>query len=344
MQLKRYCCPDVREALRLIREELGPDAVVIGTRERPDLPGGRRGRPLIEVTAAVDPEAAASAGRPEPDRAELAWLVDALCDDGLDRRLAGLVVAEAVQLVPDDLAGQVARLRAAVSVVLRRRTRTAPVPWRQPDARVCWFVGPAGVGKTTTLAKVAAFAAFQERQRVAVLTLDTARPAAAARLAALAAAMDVPFGEARDGLALREQVAGLRAVDRILIDTPPPGPTASIESIAALVGAVPGRTYLCLPADAATRSLLAAAQRWSAVGAHALVATKVDEAAGLGAVFSAHRAIERPLALLCTGPGVPDDVEAVQPETVCRRILTFAPAGAPAAPPNQSTHLEAAVG
>jgi flagellar biosynthesis GTPase FlhF len=240
------------------------------------------------------------------------------------------VVAEAAQLVPDELGGQLARLRAAISVVLRRRARTAPVPWRTPDAQVSWFVGPAGSGKTTTVAKVAAFVAFQERERVAVLTLDTGRPGTTARLRALAAAMDVPF-EAVDGpLALRERVAALRdRADRVLVDTPPPGPTASIETVAALVAAAPGRTYLCLPADGATRALLAAVARWRAVGVDAVVATRVDEAVGLGAVFAAHCALERPLALLCTGPGVPDDVEAVGPEALCRRVLTTATAPPP---------------
>lgn len=336
MQVKRYCCADVREALRLIRAELGPDAVVIGTRERPDLPGGRNGRPLIEVTAAVDPEGnAPAADEPRGGRDGLDWLVDVLSEDGLDRQLAGLVVAEAAQMVPEELA-TTARLRAAVAVVLRRRTRVAPPPWAPDDdgksERIAWFVGPAGVGKTTVVAKVAAFAAWQERQRVAVIALDTARPGATARLAALTKAMDVPFHEATGALALRETIARLKDVDRVLIDTAPPSAGTTIDSLGALVAAAPGRTYLCVAADTATRSALATVGRWSALGIDALIATRVDEAATLGAAFAAHQALRRPLALLSTGPTVPDDIEVARPDAVCRRILVSTPDGGAGGP------------
>lgn len=343
MQVKRYCCPDVREALRLVRRELGPDAVVIGTRERPDLPGGRHGRPLIEVTAAVDREEAdrnesarngddSNGAGGAPAAAVPEWLVDVLREDGLDRRLAGMVVAEAAQLVPEDMA-TTARLRAAVAVTLRRRTCTAPPPWKHEDERVLWFVGPAGAGKTTTVAKVAAFAAWQERQRVAILTLDTARPGTTVRLRALAGAMDVPVHEVADSLALREQIARLKDVDRILIDAPPPNPTMALDELAAAIAAAGGRTHLCLPADGATRSLLATASRWGTVGVDAVVATRVDLAATLGAAFAAHHALAKPLALLTTGPSVPDDVEMARPEAVCRRILIAGPGDVPGGSP-----------
>jgi flagellar biosynthesis protein FlhF len=185
-------------------------------------------------------------------------------------------------------------------------------PWLHDGRQVVALVGPTGVGKTTTIAKLAARAVIEARRRIALLTLDTYRVGATEQLARYGEILGAPVLVARDRIELLRAADRVKDVDLVLVDTAGRSSAEDVARQANLVRAIP-RAKLLLAVSAATGALQLAnvADQYRALAPDRLVFTKLDEAAGPGAVLSAAVRIGRPVACVADGQRVPEDLHAL---------------------------------
>src|SRR5436190_7611505 len=174
------------------------------------------------------------------------------------------------------------------------------------------LVGPTGVGKTTTLAKLAANLKLREKHKVGLITLDTYRIAAIDQLKKYADILGSPLKVVNSGEELREAVKGMSECDFILIDTAgrSPNDTLKINELKNLLATVePDEVHLVLSSTSSESCIELAATRFAEVRVDKVIFTKVDEAAHVGVVFNVVRKLNKNLSYITTGQDVPDDIE-----------------------------------
>jgi flagellar biosynthesis protein FlhF len=192
--------------------------------------------------------------------------------------------------------------------------------------RVVALVGPTGVGKTTTIAKLAANYRLKENRRVGLITVDTYRIAAVEQLRTYAEIIDLPMEVVSTPREMREAVQKMRDFDLVLMDTAGRSPRDEVrirELRAMLTEAEPDEVHLVLSAAASARSLAAAAEKFAPVGVTALVVTKLDEATGLGNLLTLARTARLPFSYLTDGQNVPDDIAVADPRPLASMILNL---------------------
>jgi len=244
---------------------------------------------------------------------------------GVEPVLAEELVRQALEL---------ARLRPAplpsiVRDLVGERLVPCRAPWLHEGRHVIALVGPTGVGKTTTLAKIAARAVLEARRKVALLTVDTYRVGATEQLARYGEIMGVPVLVARDRAELRRAAERVREADLVLVDTAGRSSPEDVVHQAELVRSIPRvQLHLVLSAASGASELAAVADRYRSLNPDRLVFSKVDEASGPGGVLSAAVRVGRPVACIADGQRVPEDIHALTGPELCDLVL---PEGGPRA-------------
>lgn len=204
------------------------------------------------------------------------------------------------------------RVLAAVKDILGERLVPCRAPWLHDSRHVMAVVGPTGVGKTTTLAKMAARAILEARKRVAFVTVDTYRIGATEQLARYGEIMGAPVLVARNAAELGKAIERVSDAELVLVDTAGRSSPEDVARQAALVRTVPRvQMHLVVSAASGALELAAVADRYRALAPDRLVVTKVDESAGPGGIVSAAVRICRPIACIADGQRVPEDLHAL---------------------------------
>jgi flagellar biosynthesis protein FlhF len=199
-----------------------------------------------------------------------------------------------------------------------------PITVTPGQRRLVALVGPTGVGKTTTIAKLAAHYRLKEKHNVGLITVDTYRIAAVEQLRTYADIIDLPMQVVSTPREMRDAVRRLDGLDLILMDTAGRSPRDEIklqELKAFLNEAGADEVFLVLSSVAGSRTLEQTAQRFAAVGTSGLVVTKLDEATGLGNLLPLLRTSGLPLSYLTNGQNVPDDIETADAGRLARLVL-----------------------
>ncbi len=181
------------------------------------------------------------------------------------------------------------------------------------ERRVMMLVGPTGVGKTTTLAKLAArYALLKYRYKVGIITLDTYRIGAVEQLFQYAQMMKLPFEDVIDTEDFRKALENLSYCDVVLIDTVGSSQhdQEKLKKIAAFLqhAHVPIDVNLVLSASAKYQDLKEAYEKFSFLNIDTLMITKFDETSGFGNIFSLIYETRKPVSYFSTGQEVPDDI------------------------------------
>lgn len=190
--------------------------------------------------------------------------------------------------------------------------------------RIVALVGPTGVGKTTTIAKLAANYRLRESKRVGLITVDTYRIAAVEQLRTYADIIDLPMEVVSTPREMREAVGRMKDLDLVLMDTAGRSPRdeVKLQELKSMLGeANPDEVHLVLSAVSGSRTLASIAQRFAAVGTTAMIVTKLDEATGLGNLLSLLRTAKLPVSYLTDGQNVPDDIQVARSQGFARMIL-----------------------
>jgi flagellar biosynthesis protein FlhF len=200
----------------------------------------------------------------------------------------------------------------------------APIQLDPNKVQVAALVGPTGVGKTTTIAKLAAYAKMNLKQKVALLTMDTYRMGGADQLQQYAQILQVPIHIIITSDDLKNALNFYQDRSLVLIDTPghQPQETDRLDQLSAFLEALPlVETHLVLSATSKPRDLAEVAQRFERLRPSRLVFTKLDETCTYGPILSTLVRVKRPLSYLGTGQEVPKDLELATSRRVADLIL-----------------------
>jgi flagellar biosynthesis protein FlhF len=392
MDIKTFRAKSMRDALDLVRRELGPSAAVLHTRE---LNSGLLGRMLfgrqyeVAASAAVNvpsrmPDGGAgswglgtgdfsSSSRPEPPapsplreydyRAryrddfrhqvagqldELHAMVEKLCQRAANapaHELPEALFHAFTDMIEAEIEESIARawidriregrdgheladtllVKSRVAQLLEDEIKVSgPITIDADRCRVVALIGPTGVGKTTTIAKLAANYRLREKRRVGLITVDTYRVAAVEQLRTYADIIDLPMEVVATPREMREAVARMSHLDLVLMDTAGRSPRDEVriqELKSMLCEAEPDDVHLVLSSTAGAKSLIATTERFADVGTTALLLTKLDEASSLGHLVSLVRECRMPVSYLTDGQNVPDDIEVAEPRRLANMLL-----------------------
>jgi flagellar biosynthesis protein FlhF len=201
-----------------------------------------------------------------------------------------------------------------------------PSPGRCTDGRplTIALVGPTGVGKTTTIAKLAAAYKLRYNKNIGLITCDTYRIAAVDQLRTYAQIMGVQLHVAQSPEQVAAACDSFADCDAILIDTAgrSQNDQPKLDELQALLhAAAPHQTHLVLSGASSQSVLLSAAERFRCTNPNRVIFTKLDETVSFGVIINAARHIGTKLSFITTGQDVPDNIEPGRAEKLARFAL-----------------------
>jgi flagellar biosynthesis protein FlhF len=376
MKIKRFTAKDMRDAIRQVREEQGPDAVILSNRRvdgqvevvaatdydealvqqalraAPRKPGEARAPAAPAPPLALPPDPALGAVHRElaglrvlvqrqtaafalnqmklsPGRAEAYDQLDRI---GVEAPLAQELVAS----IPREADADTAR-RLPLGLLARH----IPVTEEDPIDRggVIALVGPTGAGKTTTIAKLAArYGARHGLRNMALVTTDHYRVGAREQLYTYGRLLGVPVHEAATPAELSAVLGRLKDYPLVLVDTAGLSP-ADRQLAQQLKLLAPVRHFLVLPANCQAADLHDTVARYQALAPAACIVTKLDETTRLGGALSVAVRRRLPVAYVCDGQRVPEDLHLARSHRLVLRALQ--PPARPQAPAGGRAHAAA---
>lgn len=205
--------------------------------------------------------------------------------------------------------------------------KASPIKKDGKGPRVIFFVGPTGVGKTTTIAKLASRLRLEQKRKVALLTADTYRIAAAEQLRTYANILEVPFRVIYSAEELQAGVNDFREYEFILVDMAGHSPhnPALRESMNAFLSGLDEKiereVHLVLSATTKYRDLLNIVDTYKEIGEYKIIFTKLDETTTLGNLLNVKLYTGADLSYVTCGQNVPDDIEIFNPQKTVKQLL-----------------------
>lgn len=355
MRIKKFTASNYSLALKEVKKELGEDALILSTRSiKPPTPtAGRKGATRVEITAAVEysspviePQVSdLRKNKTETGDEELKSLIfnllsqtdqartlglrshqidtySHLIDNGLDKKLASKILQKALEQNPEQ--SDYCDKEPVMNLMKKVLPCKGEIDINGSGPKMVAFVGPTGVGKTTTIAKIAAEYALRREQKVALVSLDTYRLGAIDQLRIYGEIMEVPFEVAGGKEDLRRIVASHSDKDLILIDTTGRSHldkdySRQLKEIFDAVGGV--ETHLVLSVTAQEKLFAATYHQFSPVGVDRVLFTKLDEGLSFGPLFNFSVRNRLPISYFTSGQRVPEDLEVARPDRVISLIF-----------------------
>jgi flagellar biosynthesis protein FlhF len=192
------------------------------------------------------------------------------------------------------------------------------------QATIIALVGPTGVGKTTTIAKIASQAMLEKRLRVGLINLDSYKVAAADQISTYARIMGLPFRSVTTEEELQQAIYDFNSLDLVLIDTTGRSQKdqESLQELKQLLFRISGlETVLMASATTRDSDLVDITNRFSIFSPKGLIFSKLDETGVYGSIYNAQKRTGLPLLYFTVGQRVPEDIEKATRERVVGLIL-----------------------
>ena len=205
--------------------------------------------------------------------------------------------------------------------------QTKTIQSAEKGPKLVYFIGPTGVGKTTTIAKIASRLSVVEKKKIVLLTADTYRIAAAEQLRTYANILEVPFRIIYTPQEIRTAIEDYAAYDYIFVDTSGHSQknTDQRDDTLALLRAADGQAekevYLVVSATTKYRDLLNIADTYQKLTDFRLVFTKLDETQCQGNLFNLRLHTDAPMSYVTCGQNVPDDIGEFDAQKTVKLLL-----------------------
>lgn len=340
MQIRRFIAKDIQEALKQVREVMGLDAVILSTKtlKKPSFQFGLPQPSLIEVVAAIDrsPDVSTESSPisslsgnlrgskgVEETQEEEDRIIDNILSTGLSSDFVHSLVKE-IQGFRREYKG------SSLSEIYRGLLRwkvmeNVEVTGPASDGTKIWaFIGPTGVGKTTTLVKLAAHFSLKFTKKITLITIDTYRIGAVEQLKTYAEILRLPLEVAHDREGLREIIKKNIHQDFLFIDTAGRNPNHAnqIEELKDFLTVHPCiENHLLLSATTKEKDLRRMIQAFSLLPIRSYLFTKIDETEEYGPLFNQLFLFKRPLSYLTNGQRVPEDIELATKVKVASLVM-----------------------
>lgn len=262
---------------------------------------------------------------PEQDKF-IRLLYNKMLDNEMDEKYVNSILEDASKTKKADLPFDYLLANIYQKMVLKFGRSEGITP-SEEGPRIVLFIGPTGVGKTTTIAKLAGRYCVEEKKKVALLTADTYRIAAAEQLRTYANILETPFRIIYTPEELQAAVEDYWDCDYIFIDTAGRSHqnTDQLEKMKEMVAALKRpesyQVFLVLSATTKYRDLQKIADCYGRIADFELIFTKLDETEAVGNLLNMKLYTDAPIAYVTCGQNVPDDMEAFNPQKTVKQIL-----------------------
>jgi flagellar biosynthesis protein FlhF len=254
--------------------------------------------------------------------------LDHLLLNGVDKRIAAALIkkvrfelGEERAQNPDEVLDQLAHEIMSSTEVM---SPLGGIQAGKGTPVVVALVGPTGVGKTTTLAKIASEALLKRGLKVGLINVDSYKVAAFDQLATYAKILNVPFRQAGSIEDLNAAISDFKSLDLILIDTTGRSQKDpdSLSAMNDLISGISGlQTQLVVSATTRDVELYDIAKRFSVFHPQGLIVSKLDEATLFGGLYNVSQKSKLPLLYFTTGQRVPEDIEEASKERLVSLIM-----------------------
>ncbi len=271
---------------------------------------------------------------PEPEEAEedsemvrfMKLLYNTMLDNEVDEKYANQLVDEMERSVKPNQPFDHALAEVYQKMILKFG-KAMPIEKGGKSPRIVFFVGPTGVGKTTTIAKIASRFRLEQKRKIALFTADTYRIAAAEQLRTYANILEVPFRVIYSVEDLQMGVRDFREYDFILVDMAGHSPhnPALRESMNAFISGLDEtlekEVHLVLSATTKYNDLVNIVDAYADMEDYKVIFTKLDETTSLGNLLNLRLHTGANLSYITYGQNVPDDIEVFNPQKTVKQLL-----------------------
>lgn len=244
-----------------------------------------------------------------------------LLEQDVDETYARLISAQVNKLIMDN---NIAVEEAALDVITACFGKSFPISITPGNRKIVIFTGSTGIGKTTTLAKLAAIYTLQHKKRVGLITTDTYRIGAAEQLQVYADLLNIPLKIIYTPEEIHVPLKEYADRDLILIDTS--GKSSKDlehqEDIKRLIAeSKADEVFLVISATTSYKSCKAILEGYKSLDNYQLILTKLDEAENLGLLLNARLLFAKPIAYITNGQSVPNDIAIGGPRQLAEMLM-----------------------
>lgn len=347
MIIKRYLVDNMNEAMVKIRYELGSDAVIVSQRKirQKGFLGFFKPK-KIEVTAAADDRSkkknvtvTEKSEDIQKEINEIKEMMSAILnqkDQGMKREgknktkqrliendVPNEIIEEIYKKIKQNNTDKRLSQKAIEKEIISAIDDMIKID-NNRDCRLQVLIGPTGVGKTTTIAKLASMYSLYQNKKVGLITIDTYRIGAVEQLKTYAEILSIPFRVSMSIKDISKQIEELKDCDVILIDTTGRNSKnmMQISETRKYVETINAdKVHLVLSMTTKQSDIKKIIENYKVVNYNSLILTKVDETDAYGSILSSCYYGDVPISFITTGQGVPEDIEEANKEKLLKLVL-----------------------
>lgn len=267
-------------------------------------------------------------GGADTERMNLPWIqliYNQLLANEVDEKIVNEIIGEIEPSLKKDTTID-SILASMYQKIILRLGQTKTLSLSEGKTKYVFFIGPTGVGKTTTIAKLASSIKVEKKGKIALMTSDTYRIAAVEQLRTYANILDIPLRVIYSYTEMEDVQEEFKDYDIVLVDTAGRSHRSreQRDDIEKLINSIPKEDreiYLVLSATTKNKDLVRISEAYSEVTDYRLIFTKLDETTSIGNIFNIKMLTGAPLSYVTHGQNVPNDISKIDAQHIAKQLL-----------------------